>query len=1055
MLTDSVTTDRVDYLQRCGPRPEIPTGPCTVGGPGSRRLIRVRGIGRPEKHRQPLITKAELWRPATAELITGLYGYRIPLAFYVVGSSDGIGVHVGTWSARAASGEGQNLRVAIIESVLRGLYPMVDLHASHADTWTWPQGGLALGVPAPAGIDEGDGAAPIDRVIRSMAGTDWALLVLAYPAAEGAIAEVRDSVLNEIRAVQAAASNEGAPSPLTEQYVALLTTALIAAGDAMATGAWRTAVYLLGDRTSYPRLASAWRSVMSGVKSLPEPARVFDLPQVTELAHQWALPDQDGAPGPGRYRRPFEYQTVLSTAQLAACIHLPELEVPGFTVRLAPRFDVVAPTVANDGPNLVIGQVLQHGRATVGTYQVPLRSLTRHVFVAGMTGSGKTNTILALLHEASTHRVPFLVIEPAKTEYRILLDHPDIGRHLRIFTPGNEQTSPLRLNPFEIPTGSTVAGHLDLLRAVFGSSFGMWGPLPHVLERCLHEVYTDRGWDVRTNRNRRMRDSSLLWETFPTLADLAAKVKEVAPRLGYEQKVTDDIRAALLTRLDSLRTGGKGAMLDTSRSLPMEELLTYPTVVELEGVGNDDDKAFLIGLILIRLAEYRRATGPSDGLTHLLVVEEAHRLLTNVTSNSSENQANPRAQAVETFTNLLSEVRAYGQGVLIADQVPIRLAPDVIKNTNLKLAHRVVAADDRVVLGGSMAMTDTQNRYLSMLDVGQAAAFSEGDDAPILIAVPRIKNGHKSPDDHRVNQAMTLWRANSGLDVLYHPRPFCSQTCTGTPQACETARSLMEDDFVGRTVARIALSTSRDVDALDRMWPDLLQVLRARRPIQADESQLLRAFAGHAADWFAARRGAQCEWSYQATNDLAAALRHALLEKVDGGQGASQHRKDFQAQMSELHRRDYPPYPACERVCDQDPPLCLYRTAAAELVASRRFHEPWRQAEATDAQNPGQRRNDGWRVSRTAAYELVELPDESMLPPIRNSVAAAARRASLCFAQQMVADDQGKVPRTGRWVIDRILDAANGSCAGPSVPTNQVTDHPPLSPAQQQDSRDG
>src|SRR5205814_269464 len=130
-----------------------------------------------------------------------------------------------------------------------------------------------------------------------------------------------------------------------------------------------------------------------------------------------------------------------------------------------------------------------------------------------------------------------------------------------------------------------------------------------------------------------------------------------------------DMRGALLTRINGLRAGGKGRMLDVQRSLPMDALLKHPTVLELEGMGDDDDKAFVMGLLLIRLYEHRRAGGEVAGLQHLLVIEEAHRLLTNVGPRSSQEEADPRGKAVETFANLLSEIRAYGQGVIVADQI--------------------------------------------------------------------------------------------------------------------------------------------------------------------------------------------------------------------------------------------------------------------------------------------------------------------------------------------------------------------------------------------------
>src|SRR5207249_4665993 len=137
---------------------------------------------------------------------------------------------------------------------------------------------------------------------------------------------------------------------------------------------------------------------------------------------------------------------------------------------------------------------------------------------------------------------------------------------------------------------------------------------------------------------------------------------------------------------------------------------------------------------------YRRTQGQRADLTHVVVVEEAHRLLANVPAATSEEAANPKGQAVETFANLLSEIRAYGQGIVVADQIPVRLAPDVIKNTNLKIAHRIVAADDRAAVGAAMAMTEAQMKALTVFGVGEVAVFADGDDGPIMLRVPAVKD---------------------------------------------------------------------------------------------------------------------------------------------------------------------------------------------------------------------------------------------------------------------------------------------------------------------------
>ncbi|WP_220378162.1 ATP-binding protein [Streptomyces sp. 3212.3] len=916
----------------------------------------------------------------------------------------------------------------MLQAVLGGLYASVNVEDTPGIRGRrWPVGGVALGVPDSAGIGESDGSAPIDRILASTAGTEWAALVLAYPVSELFVARVRQQVLNELRVIATEAEVEGAPSPLAEQYAELLKLSLSSLGEAMATGAWRTGVYLLGHDESYPRLAAAWRSVFSGPRSLPEPVRVVELPGAAALADAWALPDQPGAAGPGYYRRPFELQTLLTTAQLATYIHLPELETPGFAVKAVARFDTVTASGRATG-GLSLGRVVHRGRETAHDYRVPLSSLTRHAFVAGVTGSGKTNTIQSLLTAADASRVPFLVVEPAKAEYRSLIAHPTLGPRLRVFTAGRADASPLLLNPFEVPSGIAVSEHLDLVRAAFTAAFGMWTPLPQILERCMHDIYVDRGWDLRTNTNSRLGAGDDPALAYPTLADLVTKVSEVIPTLGYEDRIAGDLRAALITRLEGLRTGGKGAMLDVGLSLPPEELFERPTVVELEALGDDGDKAFLSALLLIRLAEHRRAAGHRPTLVHLLVIEEAHRLLANTAGPSSEGTADPRRQAVETFSNLLAEIRAYGQGVVIADQVPVQLAPGVIKNTDLKIAHRLVAADDRSAMAGAMVMDEDQARALAVLATGEAAVFSTGDDAPLLVRIPRAAGPLTPlpPTTAEVVQHMAQWQSDVLSKGLFLSRPFCAETCDGAPETCAAARRLCADVYVQQAVGRITLATAEEPGALDRLWPDLIAAVSARRPPRIGLEQLLRSLAGHAADWYAQRRGAQGAWLYAETVELGDRLRTILLDKLNGTDPAAtaESRAAFQDVARRLHTRTFTPYPVCEHVCTQNPPLCLYRSAVADVVASRRYHASWHAADDADAKTAEVRRSETWQVCQDVAYEITEFPEADAPQDLKTQIVENAKRVCLCFEQQMLADDTRKSPRTARRVLAKVMAEA-------------------------------
>jgi hypothetical protein len=326
-----------------------------------------------------------------------------------------------------------------------------------------------------------------------------------------------------------------------------------------------------------------------------------------------------------------------------------------------------------------------------------------------------------------------------------------------------------------------------------------------------------------------------------------------------------------------------------------------------------------------------------------------------------------------------------------------------------------------------MAMEDAQTRALTTLAVGEAAVFGTGDDSPLLVRVPLVKDpmSPNPPRNDQVAEHMVQWRGDPQVKTLFLPRPFCADTCAGAPDACATARRLMAEEYVQRTVARTVLATIEQPDAVDRLWDDLLGVIQARRPPRLAAATLLRAFTGHAADWYAQRRGAQGRWAYTDTNTLANQLRAVLLDKLDGPSGATPElRAAFQTTARALHVREFPPYPVCDHVCTQDPPLCLYRAAVADLVAAGRYQQSWRGADAADATSPDNRRQQTWEVCQDAAYEIIEFPEPGASAELNDQIIATARRVCLCFEQQMLVDDSRKVPRTARRILARVLTEA-------------------------------
>ncbi|MEU1406838.1 DUF87 domain-containing protein [Streptomyces sp. NPDC005728] len=1026
MMIERLTVGSLDYLQRSDSEPPSLTAsaPYTEAPPGLRILVRVESIGRYDKGRRP--GAKDLVVPVTRDLLVGLHQYQVPLVFLAGGEPGRVSLRIGTWLPAGGQVPSARRNGRLLESALRALYPAVVLAPEEPDTGGWPVGGLALGVPTLKPTADTDGFGQLDRLLQGLGNARWSALVLAQPVAEEAVRELRMSLINEMRSVQTGVELNGVPSPLAAHYVELLAGQLHRLTEGQGTGTWRTAVYLLSDGDSFAETSSLWRGVFSGRDSLPEPVRVWEREDVPALATAWALPDPlDHGTAPGLYHRPFDHQTLLTSSQLATYVRFPEAETHGFGISEIPDFDTVPPPL--DSGAMMLGSVVERSAVTSTGYGIHPAKLTRHAFVTGVTGSGKTNTVFHLLRQAGALRVPFLVLEPAKTEYRALLRDPQLGPGLQVLTLGNENVSPFRLNPFEVPEGIPVAVHLDLLRSVFNTSFGMWTPLPQILETSLHGVYADRGWDITTGGNRRL-DAGDCADAFPTLSDLVRKVEEIVPRLGYEEKVTGDMRAALCTRLNSLRTGGKGCMLDTRRSLPVSDLLRQPTVLELEGMGDDDDKAFMMGLLMIRLVEQRRTEGDTEELKHLLVVEEAHRLLADVGSGAtrSETEADVKSKAVQTFTSLLSEIRAYGQGVVVVDQIPTKVARDVLKNTNLKVAHRMVAGDDRQVLGDAMVMTSRQDVAMASLPAGRAAVFTDGEDAPLLVQVPQVKGGSGTwPTDTDVREHMRVQGAG--------PLPAsgdCDGGCQADPSACEAARSLVDDPQVLRTFARTLLSAVLTPGGLTRTWPDVLAAVSPSLPPWVDAPTVLHRFARHASRQLADIRGARMGWSYGETTTIASLISQVVGAHLDGEPADTAVEELREGLLSQQGGR-CGPFQDCPRIWAGRPDPCLCRAPVAELVASGDFAEAWATARNSDRSSDTPGRPALWDICKDASYQLVEFPETDTDAETASHLREAADRVALCFAQQMLTSEPQAHPATVRRAVADLL--REPKAGGPSA----------------------
>ncbi|MBV9445886.1 MAG: ATP-binding protein [Streptosporangiaceae bacterium] len=496
-----------------------------------------------------------------------------------------------------------------------------------------------------------------------------------------------------------------------------------------------------------------------------------------------------------------EYPFYGSSRLLAAMARAPAREVPGIRFALRPDFDVSPETglprngvPAETSGEITAGTVLDWNRIPAGTLTVPLASLNRHTFVCGATGAGKSQTVRGLLEQATQAGVPWLVIEPAKAEYQLMAARLPSTTVIRV-RPGDLDQPAAGINPLEPAPGPEgtrfpLQTHADLVRALFLAAFDADEPFPQVLAAALTRCYEQAGWDLITGQPA----DPQLQPGYPSLEDLQAAAITVVEEIGYGREVADNVRGFVQVRLGSLRLGTTGRFLDGGHPIDFATLLDGNVVFEIEDAGDDRDKAFLMGTVLIRLIEHlrlrQRAERPaSPRLRHLTVIEEAHRLLRQSPSGATPGAA---AHAVEMFAGLLAEIRAYGEGLIIAEQIPAKLIPDVIKNTAVKIVHRLPAADDRQTVGATMNLTSQQSQYLVTLIPGEAAVFTDGMDYPILARMP----------DGAIRETNGRAATMSPSGIIGRRSLTCGPDCAAAP--C-TLRQMRAAQLAARTDPRITL----------------------------------------------------------------------------------------------------------------------------------------------------------------------------------------------------------------------------------------------------------
>lgn len=414
---------------------------------------------------------------------------------------------------------------------------------------------------------------------------------------------------------------------------------------------------------------------------------------------------------------------------------------------------------------ITLGTIYHRGKGTSGEFRVNVRDLTRHALIAGSTGSGKSTTIKHILSQLwQKYRIPFLVLYPLdKLDYRELMGFPQLANDMLVFTLGDARTSPFQFNPFEVPNGLLLKTHLSRLMRVFMAAFSLQDPLPMIYRDALRRIYRARGWDILTDVGASDRD-------YPIMSDFYQTIKDITENLQYGREIKDNVRQASVIRIADLLENA-GHVVNVRKSMDLSIILNHPTIMEIGRVGSVQDTSLLMGFLLMRFAEeVERHPRPADS-PHITVVEEAHRLMADTIPNINGG-GDSRSAAGEDFANILAEVRGYGEGIIIAEQIPTLLVKGAIGNTYIKIMHWLEDSHSFDLFSNIMNMNITQREYARSLTPGFAVVRSPYG-RPVHIKVPEFgdqpnydRNFAANIMDERIQEMMKSRRQELNLHLV-------------------------------------------------------------------------------------------------------------------------------------------------------------------------------------------------------------------------------------------------------------------------------------------------
>ncbi|MBR5617010.1 MAG: ATP-binding protein [Oscillospiraceae bacterium] len=543
--------------------------------------------------------------------------------------------------------------------------------------------------------------------------------------------------------------------------------------DCESFGLWECSAYFISDRIDVSVMAAnTYKALVAGDRSCAENSfvNVWDATNagtqdvITYLRHGLHprfLISQGSEQG--YHSQIVNASSFISGKELPLFMGIPQKSVSGLTVCAIAEFgrNIFTVDQSRGQGDLPFGHIFHMGQEEPTPVQLDVNSFTSHCFIAGSTGSGKSNTTYFLLHEFHKRGIPFLVVEPAKGEYKSEFANLP-GVH--IFSTNPRYGQMLRLNPFWFDAEQIhILEHLDRLIEIFNACWEMYAAMPAILKAAAERIYTQRGWDLL--------NSVYLGEgqpQFPTFADLLTTLPEVIKTSGYSADTQGDYTGALVTRVASLANGISGQIFCSGCAVEDRILFDENTIVDLSRVGSTETKALIMGLLVMKLSEYRvsQAGGSNRQLRHITVLEEAHNLLKRTGTSQGQESANLLGKSVEMISNSIAEMRTYGEGFIIVDQSPTAVDISAIKNTNTKIIMRLPEKSDCEAIGNAMALNEDQVKELSKLPTGVAAVFQNNWLETALVKIPRAPSDYQADINPVDRKALSRLRGTAASCVM-------------------------------------------------------------------------------------------------------------------------------------------------------------------------------------------------------------------------------------------------------------------------------------------------